>query len=91
MYKIPPNTNQNKPPEESVSDKGPIAKTISHPIKIYKRVEKMTNFLTKNILYMIPTIVSPQTIPKIVQPSQPLRLTNVNGVYVPAMRIKIAE
>jgi hypothetical protein len=91
VYKIPPKTSQNKPPEESVSDNGPIAKTINQPIAIYNSVEKMTNFLMKNILKIIPMSVNPQTIPKIDQPTAPLKLTRVNGVYVPAIKIKIAE
>ena len=40
-------------------------------------------------LSTIPPIAQAQTIPKIVQPSQPLNVVKQNGVYVPAINRKM--
>lgn len=91
VYKTPPRTNQKSPQNSKLATKGLSATTTSQPIAIYKSVERILNFLTKNILNTIPIAANIQTVEKSIHPVLPCNVISVKGVYVPAIKIYIAE
>jgi site-specific DNA recombinase len=68
-----------------------LAENESLSIAIYKSVERILNFLTKNILNTIPIAANIQTVEKSIHPVLPCNVISVKGVYVPAIKIYIAE